>query len=317
MRRSRGVALIVALVVVALATILATRIGAQGALDQRRGATLLAQEQAFQVALGAETWAIEVLRDHTDRQVQRDTLDEAWATPLPPIPIEGGSVQGRLEDLQARFNLNNLVKADGTKNEVAFAQFQRLLARLELEPKWASLMLDWIDSDTVADGVDGAEDGVYTAFNPPYRTANRPITSISELLALPGFGTARYQRLAPFVAALPVGSQINVCTASGLVLDSLAPGLDRFGQDPKALAANREKGCFPGRNDVESAISSVVQVAAEQDKIKFNPGYGESSKWFRGTTVVSIGTTELTLYSLFERNSGQYARVVLRTLGTE
>jgi general secretion pathway protein K len=178
-------------------------------------------------------------------------------------------------------------------------------------------MLDWIDSDTVADGVDGAEDGVYTAFNPPYRTANRPITSISELLALPGFGTARYQRLAPFVAALPVGSQINVCTASGLVLDSLAPGLDRFGQDPKALAANREKGCFPGRNDVESAISSVVQVAAEQDKIKFNPGYGESSKWFRGTTVVSIGTTELTLYSLFERNSGQYARVVLRTLGTE
>ena len=43
----------------------------------------------------------------------------------------------------------------------------------------------------------------------------------------------------------------------------------------------------------------------------------ESSKWFRGTIVVSIGTTELTLYSLFERNPGGYSRVVLRTLGTE
>ena len=61
MRRARGVALILALVVVAIATVIATRIGAEGALDQRRGATLLAQEQAFQVALGAETWAIEVL----------------------------------------------------------------------------------------------------------------------------------------------------------------------------------------------------------------------------------------------------------------
>jgi general secretion pathway protein K len=315
MRRARGVALIVALVVVALATILATRIGAQGALDQRRGATLLAQDQAFQVALAAETWAIEVLRDHTDRQVPRDTLDEAWATPLPPIPIDGGSVQGQLEDMQGRFNLNNLVKPDGTKNDLAFAQFQRLLARLELEPKWASLMLDWIDTDSVADGIDGAEDGVYTAFNPPYRTANRPITSISELLALPGFGTARYQRLAPFVAALPVGSRINVCTASGIVLDSIAPGLDRFGQDPKALAANREKGCFPAKNDVDSAVSTVVRTPADLEKIKLT--YGESSKWFRGTTTVSIGTTELTLYSLFERNPGAYARVVLRTLGTE
>ena len=83
MRRARGVALIIALVVVALATILATRIGAQSALDQRRGATLLAQEQAFQVALGAEAWAIEILREDAERS-KRDSLDEAWATPLPP-----------------------------------------------------------------------------------------------------------------------------------------------------------------------------------------------------------------------------------------
>ena len=314
MRRARGVALILALVVVALATVIATRIGAEGALDTRRAVTLLAQEQAFQVALGAETWASEVLFDAAAHS-PRDSLDQAWATPLPPIPIDGGSLQGQLEDLQGRFNLNNLIKPDGTKNPLAFEQFQRLLASLDLEPKWASLLLDWIDTDTLADGVDGAEDGVYTALSPPYRTANRPITSTSELLALPGFGADRYRRLRPLVAALPVGSQLNVCTALGPVLDSLAPGLTVFSQDARQLAANRQKGCFPMRADVEGAINAATLPPDQRKQLLAT--LAERSKWFRATTIVSIGTTELTLYSLLERNPGGYSRVVLRTLGTE
>ncbi len=313
MRRARGVALIIALVVVALATMLATRIGTEGALDQRRGATLLAQEQAFQVALGAEAWAIEILRADAETS-KRDSLDEAWATPLPPIPIEGGTVEGGLEDLQGRFNLNNLITVSGTKNSAMFAVFQRLLARLQLEPKWASLLVDWIDADTVADGIDGAEDGYYTGLSPPYRPPNRPITSTSELLALPGFGIERYRKLEPFVAALPVGTPLNVCTAPGEVLDALAPSLNAFGQDPKQLATNRAKGCFPYVADVKAAIDPLL--TPDERKV-IDPLLVESTKWFRGTTVVSIGTTELTLYSLFERNPGGYSLVVLRTLGTE
>ena len=314
MRRARGVALIIALVVVALATILASRIGAQSTLDQRRAATLLAQEQGFQVALGAEAWAIEILRSDAERNPRQVTLDQAWATPLPPLPIDGGSVEGRLEDLQGRFNVNNLVNAAGVKNEFAFAWFQRLLAKLQLEPKWASLLLDWIDADSVADGADGAEDGLYTSLTPPYRPPNRPITSISELLALPGFGRGRYQLLAPFIAALPVNTPLNVCTASGVVLDALAPGLTAFSQDPKQLASNRVKGCFPALADVNGALTPLLKPG-EKDAAGLL--LADNSHFFRGTTLVSIGTTELTLYSLIERNPGGYSRVILRSLGTE
>lgn len=317
-RQARGVALIIALVVVALATVLATRIGAQSALDQRRGATMLAQQQAFEVAMGAEDWAMEVLLESKQRSPQTDSPEQPWATPLPPIPIDGGTVTGQLEDLQGRFNLNNLVKIDGTKNLIAFAQFQRLLTRLELEPKWASLLLDWIDQDQVADGVDGAEDGFYTGLTPPYRTANRAITSTSELLALPGFGAERYARLAPYVAALPVGTPLNICTASGVILDTLAPGMSAFSQDPKQLATNRAKGCFPAKGDLQAVLqqlntgpegAAIVTATLQMIDSKTN--------WFRATTVVSIGTTQLTLYSLLERNPGGYTRVVQRTLGTE
>lgn len=315
MKRARGVAMIIALVVVALATILATRIGSQGALNQRRAATLLAQEQAFQVALGAEDWAEEVLRD-SPAPNQSASLDQAWATPLPPIPIDGGTVSGPpIEDMQGRFNINSLVNPDGSKNPLAFAQFQRILTALQLETTWASKVLDWIDPDNAPDGSDGAEDSIYLSQNPPYWTANHLMTSTSELLSLPGFGAERYEKLKPYIAALPLLTTLNVCTASGLVLDSLAPGLIAFGQDAKQLAANRQKGCFPLRNDVQAAIATLAQTPEQANAIVQT--LGQTTQFFRVTIVVSIGTTQLTLYSLLKRNPSGYSRVLMRSLGTE
>jgi general secretion pathway protein K len=320
--RQRGVALIIALVVVALATILATRIGSSGARDQRRSATLLAQQQAFQVALGAEAWGAEILREDFNRNPNRDSLDEPWAQCV-QLPMNEGEIAIAMcgEDMQGRFNVNNLVLSDGhTRNDVAYNQFVRLLDRLKLEQKWADLLVDWIDDDTTANGTNGAEDGLYTGQQPPYRTANRWITSTSELLALPGFGAERYRILQPYIAALPpvgtpYGSALNVCTAPGIVLDALAPGLNQFGQDAKQLATNRQKGCFPYRNDLEQILQS--SGLSPQDYQATIAALQEKTQWFRLTTRVSIGTTQFTLYSLLERNSGGYSRTLLRSFGTE
>ena len=64
--KQRGVALIMAIVLVALATVLAVHIGTRAALDLRRTAGLVALDQGWHVALGAEAWAAEVL--HDDRE---------------------------------------------------------------------------------------------------------------------------------------------------------------------------------------------------------------------------------------------------------
>ncbi len=314
MNRMRGVALIIALVVVTLATLMATRIGSQSSLDQRRAATLMAHEQALQMALGAEAWAIEVLyQDATT--TQHDSLDETWAMPLPPLPIDGGQLQASLEDMQGRFNLNNLLKPDGTQNMLAVAQFTRLLAALGLEPKWADLLLDWIDADSLVTGNDGGEDSVYTSLSPSYRPPNRPIASISELLALPDFGAERYHQLAPYVAALPVGTPLNVCTASSLVLDTIAPGLSHFAEGTAQLAVYRQKGCFPALADVQAAVTPLIKNPTDRQAVM--AGLSESTHYFRGKTIVSLGTTQLTMYSLIERNAAGPSRVIIRTLGTE
>jgi general secretion pathway protein K len=308
-RRQRGVALITAVLMVALATILAVNVAFRGMLDQRRSATLFARDQGFEIALGAEAWAADFLKkDREDSQT--DHFGERWARPLPPLPIDGGTVEGRLEDLQGRFNLNNLVFPDATVNTDAVKQLERILIALDIEPAWATTMADWIDQDAQPGFPDGAEDPTYTGLTPPHLAANMPVTRASEILVLPGFGPDRYQRLKPFITALPVGTPLNVCTAPGIVLDALSENTREFGLNPEDLAKRRADACFPTLEDLRGSLG-------EADFTKLQKSLTESSNYFRATVWVTIGTTEFTLYSLLARGNGGGVRPYLRSFGTE
>src|SRR5256886_12194246 len=118
-------------------------------------------------------------------------------------------LEASLEDLQGRFNLNNRVKSDTTTDSVQLQAFTQLLAMAGVERKWAGYIVDWIDGNITPSVPDGAEDSVYMGQTPPYRTANRYITSVSELLALPDFGRDRYLKLAPYVTALPFDTPVD------------------------------------------------------------------------------------------------------------
>lgn len=306
--RQRGVALITAIVLVAIATMIAVRLGTRASLDLRRTAGLHALEQGWHVALGAEAWSAEVLREDREDS-ETDHLAEQWAQPLPPLPVDGGDVRGALEDMQGRFNVNNLRTAQGEVNEASLARFERLLEQAGADRRWARILADWLDSDTVPGYPDGAEDGVYLSQVPPYRAANGPITSTTEMLALPGMTLEEFARIRPYVAALPVGTRINLCTAKAPLLAALVQGGTDFG-DAELLARNRRDGCFPTLADLQATLDPAQYQS-------LLPAISESSNWFRAITAVRIGTSELTLYSLIERNSAGGSRTVLRSTGTE
>ena len=306
--KQRGVALITAIVLVAIATVLAVHIGTRASLDMRRTAGLVALDQGWHVALGAEAWAIEVLKDDAEDS-QNDNLSEAWAQPLPPLPVDGGEVRGALEDMQGRFNVNNLVTSEGLANELAIGRFERLLSYAGADPRWSRILADWIDSDTVPGFPDGAEDGAYLAQSPSYRAANGPISTVTEMLALPGMTQDEFQRIRPYIAALPTGTKINLCTAPGPVLAALVEGGTDFG-DVDILQSNRRDGCFPTIADLQATLDTSVFQALQRE-------ISETSNWFRAVTAVRIGTSELTLYSLIERSSAGGGRTVVRSTGTE
>jgi general secretion pathway protein K len=348
-RQQRGVALIIALILVALATILATKLTFDGWLEQRRTLGVLAAEQALHFGMGAEALAADVLTQNAQNGgqsaqttqnapgttpppastaqngSQQVTLAQPWAQPTQPLPLtpendpEGepiGTLQGSLEDMQGRFNLNNLgrVTPDGKPDPQPLEQFQRLLVSVKLEAKWAGIARDWIDADDLPGSPDGAEDSIYTSQTPPYRTGNWPMTSPSELMNMPGFGADRYRKIAPYVTALPIANaKINVCTAPGPVLDSLADNLNgEYTNNPDLLVNSRKNGCFP---DVQTLTTIMTTAVAS----KISDRFAETSTFFRLTTRVTLGTTEFTLYSLLSLGSsggGGKVTPLLRTFGT-
>src|ERR1700730_16851389 len=267
-RKQQGVALIIALILVALATILATKLSFDGWLERRRTLGVLAAEQAVHFGLGAEALAADVLDQAPS--TQQVTLNQPWAQPTQPLPLtppddpEGepiGSLQGALEDMQGRFNLNNLARvklpATGAPAPInatttqfdpePLEQFKRLLKSVGLEDKWAGIARDWITATDIPSSPDGAKDSIYTSQTPPYRTGMYPMMSASELMNMPGFGADRYRKIAPFVTALPGNDvKINICTASAFVLESLANNLNgEWSRSPDLLVSERKTGCFP------------------------------------------------------------------------
>lgn len=302
-RRHRGVALITAMLISALAAMVATDMAWDNSLDVRRTMVLLHRDQAIQIALGAESWVINILHQDLEDS-QTDHLGEIWAQELPGLPIDGGEVFGRVTDLQGRFNINNLIDDRGQVVPESVDQFRRLLAALELDPRFAGIAADWLDADQQPQFPDGAEDPIYTAILPPYRTANRMLTSASELAALDGMSKAMLDLLAPHITALPGRTTINANTATPAVLQSLDENLSAG--DVEGLLAEREDGGFP---DVQASFSTVVRPDVVNS-------LDDSTSFFQLQVVVRIDTVRVTLYSVLQRSPQGSVTPILRSFGT-
>lgn len=321
--KQRGVALLTAILLVALGTILATGIAFQNAMSARRGSATFAFDQSLIVAEAAEALAAYALRQDTREAANFDHGGESWAQPFGPVEVVPGvALEGRIDDLQGRFNINSLVDGQGVKVPIAVAQFQRLLEMVGLESKWANLLVDWIDRDTNPELVDGAEDNVYTGLDPPYRPPNRPVTSTTELLALPDFGRERFLKIAPYITALPQDAKVNLCTASEILLDSLVASTSgptnttTFKDTPELLQKNRETECFPQiTRDYDPVLNGAGLSAPDIAAIKLN--LSETSTYFRLTSIVTVGTTQFALYSLLYRDSTGQVRPIMRTFSAD
>lgn len=304
-RSQRGVAVLTAMLVVAIGTIIAVNLMWQATLDLRRTESALAADQGLMFMQGAEAWAADILRQDQVDSPSSDNLSEPWATQLPPLPVDGGTIVGKLEDLQGRFNLNNLIKPDGTDNPLAVAQFTRLLELLQIDPALAGAVSDWLDPDSNLRFPTGGEDVTYAGADPPYHAANSMITSPSELMAVTGFNREIYTKLAPYVTALPIGTKLNVNTASAVILASLSVDLDIAAAE--GLVEQRNNAAFV---DINKTFEGLVdpRVLREIDGV---------SQHFLLTATVTLGTNQLTMRSVLQRDASGVTRALFRSLGVE
>lgn len=286
----RGVALVTALLIVSLATVAAVAMATRQYVDLRRSANLLHGEQAYAYAIAAESWARVILQYDIENS-DIDVATEDWATALPPIAVEGGFVNGRITDLQGRFNINNLIDKNGAPSASDLAYFRQLLAVLELDQEIAMTLVDWLDADIDVHFPDGAEDQTYLLEATPYRSANTRMVSTSELRLVKGFTPEVVAALLPHVTALPERTAINVNTATAVVLQALSPELTAT--DAAALIEGRGEEGYAGKNAflAVNALAGLVPTVSVDVK----------SDWFSVLTDVSVGDGRATLASLLKR----------------
>ena len=331
-QRQGGAALIVALLVFALCTALVVAMEMEFNRFYQRGANLLLAEQAHSYLRGAEALATLVLLADYDedrnREQPRDDLKELWAQKTQPYPVEEGvMLQGRLQDLQGRFNLNTLgervVSSEGgPRFTAAQAQFIRLLQALE-EPQVSELeaiaitqaVSDWLDRD-VEPAPEGAEDDYYYALTPAYRTANRPMASVSELQAVANVTPQIYRALEPWVTVWPpVPTALNIHTAPALVLrsintdDDLTPLTEADGE---ALVAQRAEAGFA---DLEDFLASPVFDGKEEKMEGIKALLGQESAYFLLSAQVEVADRNMRLYSVLQRE-GRQVNALTRAAGS-
>lgn len=296
----RGVAVVMAMSIVALAAIATTAMMMTQSTWSRESELEGDHAQAQVLIQAGVDWARAVLSD--DRRLSNiDHLKEPWALRLPPMPVDNGELAGFIEDQQGTFNLNNLAMG-GKISVVQLERFRRLLSILGLADTLAYSLADWIDADSDQQPNGGAEDEYYLSLPSPYLAANRPLTDVAELALVRGFNDEVRARLSPFVSALPANTAVNVNTASPEVLSAAIDGLDL--DAARALVAQRERAYFRDYADFSNRLPRGVEIANSELKV--------SSNYFLARVRVTIGGAEARGLALLVRGDIGWPAIVWR-----
>ncbi|PYC20236.1 general secretion pathway protein GspK [Aquipseudomonas alcaligenes] len=308
MKNQKGVALITVLLVVALATAVSAALMHRQHLTIRSLSNQLQARQAIYYAQGGERLAMAILaRDLRQGSVLPvDHPGEEWANPNLHFPLDdGGALTLHIEDMAGRFNLNSLAQR-GVNGELALLRMQRLLHRLDLPEVYALRLKDWLDTDQNPSTESSSEDAQYLLAQPAYRTGSGEIADTSELRLLAGMTFSEYQRLEPFVSALPPETALNVNTASRHVLGALGEGI------PEAvlqtLINGRDRDGYPDLNVIPLHLNEYGATTR---------GLAVSSQFFRVTTMVELGEHRQVLTSYVQRGHNGRVRLLARDLGQD
>lgn len=283
-----GSAIITALMIVAFIVMVVAIMVIQQRIGIARTGQIITTNQVNQYAKGAEDWAIGLLIDYYRFDAQgvsqgiKSPQSIAWPKLLPVTPISNGTVSATIEDLQARFNINNLQEK---RNQGAF---MRLLSYVEPKMDQTSAqqimqnIVDWIStkSNKQLDGI--------------FKASHSPLVSVSELRLVPGITADLYLKLLPFIAVLPPPTSININTATAPVLISLVKNIT-FADALELIMYRESIQGFKRKNEF---FNLPFMREKTKGHLSNKNGITLMSKYFLVRAHVQIHTQSLLLYSM-------------------
>jgi len=297
--RQRGVALLTVLLVMVIAIALVSHAIVRDQISINRSGALLANSQLAQFVEGAEAWSrVALLKDFEDDQEAEESADhalEAWASPALQFNPDNGKIRINIKDLNSCFNVNNLVES---KNNDHYEIFSRLVRNVTGKSDLALTLADWID-DNDTPQTSATEDDGYLGREISHRTPDMPISDVSELSSVQGIEAEDWQKLAPFLCALPEsGTKININFASQELVEAIDPSasiakLEQFRESGGFLSEAGDYSTYKITQTSYFAFHSkhfLARIAVQLGDGEDHRQYWETSLWLEekgdeGSTV--------------------------------
>ncbi len=291
----RGAAVLVALFVVAIATVIVTDLFWRQFVLFRTVENQQASAQTRLLLHAAQDWARAILQDQTHPAY--DALSDPWAQPLAQTRLDQlgetsplaarATLEGGIEDAQARFNLRNLIDGVGVINPVQLQAFDKLATLLGAPGGTARLVALYL-AQAYKGAPPAASPGAFApgippALNPaagiaPLGAGSRPVPPVfpEDLAAIAGIDAVTAQILSQFVILLDqTNTPVNFNTAGPELMAATIPELTLG--DANALAAERNRAYFISVGDVQNRLhgrGGAVSVAAISTNSQYFIVYG-------------------------------------------
>lgn len=308
----RGAAILTAMLTVVLVATLASAMLWQ----QWRGIEIESAQrtrvQSAWILIGALDWARLILREDA-RQGGADYLSEPWAVPLAPArlstflaaengqalvaddndAVQAAFLSGRIEDLQARLNVTNLIQ-NKEIDAADLAAWLRLFKHLNLPDSELQAMASaLLRSQNM--GKDASSDGSSAA-----RQSLQP-QSVDDLCWL-GLSKHSLQVLQPFITLLPVPTPVNLNTAPPEVLLASVVGMDMAAAQALVQARTRQH------------MNTLMDANKLMDKPEIHlnaSSHAVASQFFMVTGQLRLGNVTVKEMSVLQRD-GMDVKTVTR-----
>ncbi|MBI5675490.1 MAG: type II secretion system minor pseudopilin GspK [Nitrospirae bacterium] len=260
----RGAALLITLLIVSILTGLAVDFAYEVYIGTSSLSNWSNAQKASLTAKSGQALASNLLKE------MKNLPPTSQSEALLPIEKSFGEntiVTVKLEDEEAKFNINSIVFSNGKPDNDALVALQNLLENLKINPDIRLYIADWIDSDSAGGYEDNAKDA--------------PLWSLEELKFIKGIDKEIYDKISPYLTVFGSG-KININTAKLPVLYSLV----KSEQLAKQIIYLRESEPFKDINNIKiPEINSIVtNIQSKTSQVKFT----DKSSNFRVTATATV-----------------------------
>ncbi|MEG5462761.1 type II secretion system minor pseudopilin GspK [Enterobacter chuandaensis] len=240
LRKQKGVALLVVLILLVMMSALAAKISQQFCRNLQKTHYQVSQQQLRWAMLAQEKVVKDRLQTDASGESKPLNPEGDWQQPL-ETQGEDYTVVSQVEDAQDCFNVNNLLAAEKVtqgqnapaapekpRNEQIVEQIltESGISHTTAEEIYQQLV-DYLDGDTTT-AKEGAETDAWAGVVPARQPANQMMRAIAEIRQLPAFPAAAYPKVSKLLCALPdSASKVDVNTLKpeqAALLAALFPG---------------------------------------------------------------------------------------------